>query len=200
MWHQDGGIQNHDLETHPRPRMSVKVAYFLSDVSEPGRGNFSVLPGSHLRDVLDRPADDDNDLAGAVPVLARPGTAVAVRPPSLAHARREPFVDHAEGAVLRLHVPMGARPRRDLASRPSSSGRSRRSARSCWAPARARSAIGCRPTTTLRSARGGRQPEPEAQPVFQSRNASRRRSRCSTGTCSSVSMPVSRIVSRICST
>ena len=76
MWHQDGGIQNHDLETHPRPRMSVKVAYFLSDVSEPGRGNFSVIPGSHLRDTIDRPSNDDNDLPGAVPVLARPGTAV----------------------------------------------------------------------------------------------------------------------------
>ncbi|MGH2595777.1 MAG: phytanoyl-CoA dioxygenase family protein [Actinomycetota bacterium] len=76
MWHQDGGVQNRDLETHPRPRLSVKVAYFLTDVSEPGRGNFSVLPGSHTRDAIDRPADDRNDLAGAVPVLARPGTAV----------------------------------------------------------------------------------------------------------------------------
>ncbi len=55
MWHQDGGIQNHDLETHPRPRMSVKVAYFLTDVGEPGRGNFSVLPGSHMGDTIDRP-------------------------------------------------------------------------------------------------------------------------------------------------
>ena len=76
MWHQDGGIQNHDLETHPRPRMSVKVAYFLTDVGEPGRGNFSVLPGSHLRDTIDRPSNDRNDLPGAVPVLARPGTVV----------------------------------------------------------------------------------------------------------------------------
>jgi ectoine hydroxylase len=76
MWHQDGGVQNRDLETHPRPRMSVKVAYFLSDVSECDRGNFSVLPGSHLRDGIDRPLDDRNDLAGAVPILARPGTAV----------------------------------------------------------------------------------------------------------------------------
>jgi len=76
MWHQDGGIQNHDLETRPRPRMSVKVAYFLSDASEPGRGNFSVIPGSHLRDTIDRPPDDGNDLPGAMPVLARPGTAV----------------------------------------------------------------------------------------------------------------------------
>lgn len=76
MWHQDGGVQNHDLETHPRPRMSVKVAYFLTDVGEPGRGNFSVLPGSQLRDTIERPSDDHNDLAGAQPVLARPGTAV----------------------------------------------------------------------------------------------------------------------------
>ena len=76
MWHQDGGVQNHDLETHPRPRMSVKVAYFLSDVGEPGRGNFSVLPGSHLLDTIERPPDDSNDLPGAVPILARPGSAV----------------------------------------------------------------------------------------------------------------------------
>jgi ectoine hydroxylase-related dioxygenase (phytanoyl-CoA dioxygenase family) len=76
MWHQDGGVQNRDLETHPQPRMSVKVAYFLSDVSDRGRGNFSVLPGSHVRAAIDRPLDDRNDLAGAVSVLARPGTAV----------------------------------------------------------------------------------------------------------------------------
>lgn len=76
MWHQDGGVQNRDLETHPRPRMSVKVAYFLSDVSEPGRGNFVVLPGSHLRDTVERPANDGADLAGAVAIRVRPGTAV----------------------------------------------------------------------------------------------------------------------------
>ena len=85
-------IQNHDLETHPRPRMSVKVAYFLSDVSEPGRGNFAVIPGSHLRDTIDRPADDRNDLPGSVPVLAAARNGGAVRPSPLAHARREPIV------------------------------------------------------------------------------------------------------------
>src|SRR5438132_11819250 len=30
-WHQDGGRQNLDLESSPRPRLSVKIAYFLSD-------------------------------------------------------------------------------------------------------------------------------------------------------------------------
>ena len=38
-WHQDGGRQNREIKTAPRPRLSVKLAYWLSDVSEPGRGN-----------------------------------------------------------------------------------------------------------------------------------------------------------------
>ncbi len=76
MWHQDGGIVNRDLEGSPRPRLAVKLGYFLTDVSEPGRGNFVVLPGSHRSNAIDRPTDDDNDLPGAVPILARAGDAV----------------------------------------------------------------------------------------------------------------------------
>jgi ectoine hydroxylase len=76
MWHQDGGVINRDLETEPRPRLSVKLAYFLTDVSEPGRGNFVVLPGSHTWNVIARQPDDDNDLPGATPILARAGDAV----------------------------------------------------------------------------------------------------------------------------
>ena len=52
-WHQDSGQINQDLETNPRPRLSLKVAYFLSDASEPDRGNFWVLPGSHLRNEIE---------------------------------------------------------------------------------------------------------------------------------------------------
>lgn len=76
MWHQDGGVQNRDLETDPRPRLSVKVAYFLTDVSELGRGNFVVLPGSHRRNRIQRPQVDHTDLPGATPILAHPGDAV----------------------------------------------------------------------------------------------------------------------------
>jgi ectoine hydroxylase len=76
MWHQDGGVQNRDLESVPRPRLSLKVAYFLTDLTEPGRGNFMVLPGSHRRNAIERPPDDRNDLPGAVPILAEPGDAV----------------------------------------------------------------------------------------------------------------------------
>jgi ectoine hydroxylase-related dioxygenase (phytanoyl-CoA dioxygenase family) len=75
-WHQDSGRVNLEMESHPRPRLSLKVAYFLSDTSEEGRGNFWVIPGSHLRDTLERPADGMGQPAGAEPVLARPGTAV----------------------------------------------------------------------------------------------------------------------------
>ena len=76
MWHQDGGVQNRDLETHPRPRMSVKVAYFLSDVSEPGRGNSSSSPVPIRATTWNGPRVDSNDLAGAVAICVRPGTAV----------------------------------------------------------------------------------------------------------------------------
>lgn len=75
-WHQDSGRVNIEIESHPRPRLSLKVAYFLSDVSEPGRGNFYVIPGSHLRDELERPGDGVTDPEGAVPVCVRPGAAV----------------------------------------------------------------------------------------------------------------------------
>ena len=75
-WHQDSGRVNQEMESHPRPRLSLKVAYFLSDTSEPGRGNFWVIPGSHLCDDLARPAEGVGQPEGAVPVLAKPGTAV----------------------------------------------------------------------------------------------------------------------------
>lgn len=75
-WHQDSGRVNADIRTPGRPMLSLKVAYFLSDVSEAGRGNFWVVPGQHKSDTLDRPSDGHGQPAGAVPVLAKPGTAV----------------------------------------------------------------------------------------------------------------------------
>lgn len=75
-WHQDSGRVNVEIECHPRPRLSLKVAYFLSDTSEAGRGNFWVVPGTHLADTLDRPTEGTGQPEGAVPVLAKPGTAV----------------------------------------------------------------------------------------------------------------------------
>ncbi len=113
MWHQDGGVMNRDLETDPRPRMSVKVAYFLSDVSEPGRGNLVVLPGSHLRNRIARPVDDDNDLPGAVPVLAEPGDAV-VFDRRLWHMRGRNGSDRTRKALFYAYTYRWVRPRDEM--------------------------------------------------------------------------------------
>jgi len=75
-WHQDSGRVNVEMEGHPRPRLSLKVAYFLSDTSVEGRGNFWVVPGSQRRDDLALPPDGLGQPQGAVPVLARAGSAV----------------------------------------------------------------------------------------------------------------------------
>ncbi|WP_229715992.1 phytanoyl-CoA dioxygenase family protein [Mangrovihabitans endophyticus] len=92
-WHQDGGRQNRELETDPRPRMSVKLAYWLSDVSEPGRGNFTVLPGSHRINWL--PGPPRRDVAwpapqGAVQITANAGD-VVVFDRRLWHARSDNY-------------------------------------------------------------------------------------------------------------
>jgi hypothetical protein len=91
VWHQDGGRQNVDLETDPRARLSVKVAFWLSDLTEPGRGNLRVIPGSHRTNTLDRPPTPDvpwPEPEGAVDVLAEPGDALLFDR-RLWHARSE---------------------------------------------------------------------------------------------------------------
>jgi ectoine hydroxylase-related dioxygenase (phytanoyl-CoA dioxygenase family) len=74
-WHQDSGRVNVEMESSPRPRLSLKVVYWLSDCSEPGRGNFYILPGSHLHDKLERPSDGSLP-EGAIAVCCKPGDAV----------------------------------------------------------------------------------------------------------------------------
>jgi ectoine hydroxylase len=79
-WHQDGGRQNLELDGRgTRPRLSVKVAYFLSDVSQPGRGNLLVIPGSHRWNHLPRPERAGDGVPvpeGVTPVCVQPGDAV----------------------------------------------------------------------------------------------------------------------------
>ena len=117
MWHQDGGIINRDLTSEPRPRMAVKLAYFLTDLSEPGRGNFMVLPGSHVVNQIDRPADDDNDIPGATPVLAEPGDAVMFDR-RLWHARSPNRSDITRKAIFFAYTFRWVRTRDDLEVKP----------------------------------------------------------------------------------
>jgi ectoine hydroxylase-related dioxygenase (phytanoyl-CoA dioxygenase family) len=77
-WHQDSMRVNDEIESHPRPRLSLKVGYYLTDVSQPDRGNTLIVPGSHLSDEIDCPNDGQTNPAGAEPLCVRPGTAVLI--------------------------------------------------------------------------------------------------------------------------
>jgi ectoine hydroxylase-related dioxygenase (phytanoyl-CoA dioxygenase family) len=74
-WHQDGYRQNSDPESltgDPRPMLSLKVAYVLSDLSRTGRGATKVIPGSHLSNTLER-TETGRDPRGAIEITANPG-------------------------------------------------------------------------------------------------------------------------------
>ncbi len=81
--HQDGYRQNSDPEMHgnpeiPRPMLSLKSGYVLSDLSRTGRGATLVIPGSHLKNTLPRPEDPSKGFEqpeGAVEIIANPGDA-----------------------------------------------------------------------------------------------------------------------------
>ena len=75
-WHQDSGRLNTDLETEPQPRISLKVAFFLSDCTTSHSGNFHAIPGSHRQNQLVMPADKNLDPPGAVPIRVAAGDAV----------------------------------------------------------------------------------------------------------------------------
>lgn len=101
-WHQDGGRQNRELETDPRPRMSVKLAFWLSDASTPGRGNLMIVPGSHRTNWLPGPPRRDLEFprpAGAIEVEASPGD-VLLFDRRLWHARSNNFSDVTRKVVF----------------------------------------------------------------------------------------------------
>lgn len=107
-WHQDGGRQNVDLES-PRPRLSVKVAYFLTDVPTAQHGALRVVPGSHRRDSLPR----DHEPAGALPVLVEAGSAV-VFDRRLWHARGDNLSERTRKVLFYGYTHRWIRPRDEL--------------------------------------------------------------------------------------
>jgi ectoine hydroxylase-related dioxygenase (phytanoyl-CoA dioxygenase family) len=114
-WHQDGGRQNIEAESEPeRPRLSVKVGYFLSDVSRPGRGNFMVVPGSHRRNRIPRPEPHEGlaPPAGAVPLCVEAGAAV-VFDRRLWHSRSDNLSAVTRKALFTGYTYRWIRPRDD---------------------------------------------------------------------------------------
>jgi len=77
-WHQDSMRVNDEIESNPRPRLSLKIGYYLTDVSQPNRGNTLVLPGSQLQNELDCQQDGRSNPARAEPVRAPAGSAVII--------------------------------------------------------------------------------------------------------------------------
>tara|TARA_Y100000588_G_scaffold221356_1_gene235203 strand:- start:150 stop:1034 length:885 start_codon:yes stop_codon:yes gene_type:complete len=75
-WHIDTGNLDMEPEIDPRPRISLKVGYFLTDTSELGRGNLWVVPGSHQHNELELPPDAVSDPPNAVGVQAEAGSAL----------------------------------------------------------------------------------------------------------------------------
>ena len=77
VWHQDsipGGRDFPELEVPAR--LSLKIGFIISDASEPGRGNFWVIPGSHRRKEIELPVDGKGQPKGAIPICVPAGTAV----------------------------------------------------------------------------------------------------------------------------
>jgi len=102
MWHQDGGRANRELETDPRPRLSVKLAYWLSDVSEPGRGNLKLAPGSHLKNWVQGPPGPGvewPDPEGAIEVCVSPGD-VLLFDRRMWHARSDNYSEVTRKAIF----------------------------------------------------------------------------------------------------
>lgn len=74
-WHRDMQSTTYTLPP-PLPLLSIKVGYFLTDVTSPDRGSVMVIPGSHRRDQPHRAEDLAQDQPTAVPVLAPAGSAL----------------------------------------------------------------------------------------------------------------------------
>ena len=75
-WHQDSMRVNDEIESNPRPRLSVKIGYYLTDVSAPEHVNTLVVPGSHRINSLECPDDGVSNPDGAIPLCLHPGDAV----------------------------------------------------------------------------------------------------------------------------
>lgn len=74
-WHCDGPRPMFPEVNGAYPRMYAKIGFFLTDLSEPDRGNLRVVPGSHLS-AREPERDENGEPVGAIQVLTRPGDAV----------------------------------------------------------------------------------------------------------------------------
>ncbi len=73
-WHRDGGTAPSDLEG-ALPRLFIKIGYWLTNLSEPGRGSIRLVPGSN--NLTDAPAGLEGvNPENAIELQVKPGTAL----------------------------------------------------------------------------------------------------------------------------
>lgn len=100
-WHRDGGTINVDVPP-PAPLLSIKIGFYLTDLSEVGRGQTYLIKGSH-RSGEKCPGPQEMP-PSAFPLSVKPGTAVlydrrsihSIRSPNLSNiTRRVIFIQYA---------------------------------------------------------------------------------------------------------
>jgi hypothetical protein len=86
-WHRDNGLTGRDMRLlwRDQPRVTLKVAVYLSDVASADDGALEVVPGSHLDAASRRPTQEQPN---GVPILGPAGT-VAAFDARLWHRRRD---------------------------------------------------------------------------------------------------------------
>ena len=86
-WHRDNGLMGRDMRLvwRDQPRVTLKVAVYLTDVDAADDGALEVVPRSHLDTASRYPTQEQPD---GVPILGRAGT-VAVFDARLWHRRRD---------------------------------------------------------------------------------------------------------------
>ena len=77
-WHQDNNRMSKDLDLtrQPQPMVSLKVAYFLTDTTRVGNGNFYVVPGSHQQNTLEWSMNGKEEPLNAIPTQVKAGDAI----------------------------------------------------------------------------------------------------------------------------
>jgi ectoine hydroxylase-related dioxygenase (phytanoyl-CoA dioxygenase family) len=77
-WHIDGNDQGYRGFGWPIPLLQLKVGYYLTDMTQPGNANLTVVPGSHKARNIPSLAELEaqHEWPGAVQVCAPAGTAI----------------------------------------------------------------------------------------------------------------------------
>lgn len=98
-WHRDYFSATNDLGHYAIPRIELKCAYYLTDLTEPNSGVTMMVPGSNkLKSPIARP-EGQADPAGAVEPSIRPGDCIIFENRTY-HAGAANLVDRTRKAVM----------------------------------------------------------------------------------------------------